>query len=384
MTDFTLFLEEGPLRRGLPAFAYTSADFFSQEAASLFPNNWAFLGFAHELRQPGDVVPVTLAGRPLVMLRDEEGGVRVFHNVCRHRCLKLVERPRNVGRLISCPYHAWAYDLTGRLRAAPYFGGRDRTPPPGFDKRAHGLVPARSAVWHDWVFVNLGGKAPDFEDYVAPLAERLEGLDLGAIQPVATLDFGEVKTNWKFLMENFIEPYHVQFVHSKTTDQPLQGHSTFIEGACLGSLYDTDDDKPKKGNGAGKQGNVLSITSRYLTLFPNFIFGFYPPDQIGVYQNLPLSPDRTHQRRVIYHVGQTPLSSAAIKDLSELWTEVHREDHAMCERLQSGRASSVADDGGLLSPAWEDSVRCFQEMVVEAVGGPGGTLASQDHGGIRQ
>ncbi len=361
MTDFTPFLEEGSPRRGLPAFAYTSADFFAKEAASLFPDSWTFVGFAHELRQAGDVIPITLAGTPLLMLRDEAGEVRVFHNVCRHRCLKLVDRPRNVGRLISCPYHAWAYDLSGRLRAAPYFGGRERKAPPDFDKSAHGLVPVRTAVWHDWIFVNLSAGAPAFEDYVAPLAKRLQGLDLDGFRPVATLAFGEVETNWKFLMENFIEPYHVQFVHSETTDQPLQGHSTIVDGACLGSLYDVEE-----GGGARKEGNVLAIDSRYLTLFPNFIFSFYPPDQIGVYQNLPVAPDRTLQRRVIYHADAASLSERAVEELRELWTRVHQEDHAMCERLQSGRASPVAEMGGLLSPVWEDSVRRFQELVVEA------------------
>ncbi len=367
MTGFERFQAPDTIRHGLPAFAYTSQDFFAREAATLFRESWAFLGFAHELKRPGDVSPVKLAGRPLVMLCDEEGAIRVFHNVCRHRCLELVDEPRNVGRLISCPYHAWAYDLTGRLRAAPYFGGKERKMPSGFDKAAHSLVPVRSAVWHDWVFVNLGGEAIEFEDYVAPLAKRLESIDMGTMQPVAMLDFGEVKTNWKFLMENFIEPYHVQFVHSKTTDQPLQGHSTFAEGACVGSLYDIDSDPVSAMAGARQKEDVLAIDSRYLTLFPNFILGFYPVEQIGVYQNLPVAPDRTRQRRAIYHVGGSPVSEAKIKELKRLWTQVHHEDHAMCKRLQAGRASEVAADGGLLSPHWEDSVRRFQEMIVEAV-----------------
>lgn len=367
MSDFAEFLEAGPLRHGLPAFAYTSDDFHKREAQSLFSNSWAFVGFVHELQGPGDVIPVTLAGRPLLMLRDQEGAVRVFHNVCRHRCLKLVDRPGNVGRRITCPYHAWSYGLDGLLQLAPYFGGADHQAPAGFVKSQHGLVPVRFAVWHDWIFVNLSGQAQDFEGYVAPLAERLAAIDLDSIQHVATLEFGEVRTNWKFLMENFIEPYHVQFVHSRTTDQPLYAHETFADGACVGSIFDSSKVKAKAG-ATGEQGNVLAIDSRYLTLFPNFILGFYPGEQIGVYQNLPLSPDRTLQRRAIYRIGGAPpLNEAEVEVLKQLWTNVHHEDHAMCERLQAGRASEVAADGGLLSPHWEDSVRRFQEMVVEAV-----------------
>ena len=201
------------------------------------------------------------------------------------------------------------------------------------------------------------------------MAERLAGIDLDAITPVATLDFGAVQTNWKFLMENFIEPYHVQFVHSTTTDQPLTAHETFAEGACIGSLFDSAKAKSRVGLQADK-GNVLDIDSRYLTLFPTFVLGVYPPGQIGVYQNLPLGPDRTLQRRVIYHVGETPLAESEVEALKQLWTKVHQEDHEMCERLQAGRGSEIAADGGLLSPHWESSVRRFQELVVEAVSAP--------------
>ena len=106
------------------------------------------------------------------------------------------------------------------------------------------------------------------------------------------------------------------------------------------------------------------MSARYLTLFPNFVFGYYVPDQIGVQIVLPLAPDRTIQRRAIYSVGPEPASAGQTERLVRLWREVHREDHAMCERLQQGRASEVAAGGGVLSPIWEDSVRTFQGLVV--------------------
>ena len=181
--------------------------------------------------------------------------------------------------------------------------------------------------------------------------------------PVATLDFGEVKTNWKFLMENFIEPYHVQFVHKTTTDQPLLDHYTVVDGPCVGSAVDISKSK----GDARVQQNALAVTSRYLTLFPTFVLGVYQPDQIGVYLNVPLGPDRTHQKRVIYTLKQEGLPEAETEALKQLWWAVHKEDHEMCERLQEGRRSEVAADGGVLSPHWENSVRSFQQLVVEAV-----------------
>ena len=352
------FEAPAPVARGLPASAYTSETFFALENERIFSRSWVFAGFAHELARPGDTAPVTVAGRPVLLVRGADGAIRAFHNVCRHRCLKLVDEPGNVGRAIRCPYHSWTYGLDGRLRAAPYFGGREpRAAPPGFDRSQHGLVPVRSAVWHDWIFLNLDGSAPPFEEFTAPLRSRLDGFDLSRMQHLATIDLGEVGANWKLLMENFIEPYHVQFVHSRTTDQPLADHYTVNDSGCLGCAVDVSREARRK--------DVLSEDSRFLTLFPNFVFGLYLPDQVGVHLDTPLAPGRTLQRRAIYSLDPAPESSGRAERLAALWREVHREDHAICERLQQGRASEVAAGGGVLSPVWEDSVRRFQDLVIE-------------------
>ena len=347
-----------PLARGLPAAAYTDEAFFALENERIFSDCWVFAGFAHELARAGDVAPVTVAGQPVLLVRDAEQRLRAFHNVCRHRCLKLVDKPGNAGRAIRCPYHSWTYGLDGALRLAPYFGGRDpRAAPAGFDRDEHGLVPVRSETWHDWIFVNLNGAAPPLEDFVAPLRRQLDGIDLAGIHHIVTIDFGEVAANWKLLVENFIEPYHVQFVHSTTTEQPLADHRTVNDAGCLGCAVDV--------SGEAAREDTLSADSRFLTLFPNFVFGVYLPDQIGVHLDVPLAPDRTLQRRAIYSLGPEPASAEHAERLAKLWRDVHREDHAICERLQQGRASGVAAGGGVLSPVWEASVRTFQEYVVD-------------------
>lgn len=351
------FEAPGPVARGLPGAAYTSEMFFALENERIFSGSWVFAGFAHELARTGDVTPVTVAGQPVLLVRDAEQRIRAFHNVCRHRCLKLVDKPGNVGRAIRCPYHSWTYGLEGDLRITPYFGGRDpRAAPAGFDRAQHGLAPVRSAMWHDWIFVNLNGAAPPLEDFIAPLRSRLDGIDLARIRHLVTIDLGEVAANWKLLIENFIEPYHVQFVHSTTTEQPLTDHYTINEPGCLGCAVDV--------SGEATSEDTLSADSRFLTLFPNFVFGLYLPDQIGVHLDAPLAPDRTLQRRAIYSLGPEPASAKRAEQLAKLWRDVHREDHAICERLQQGRASDVAARGGVLSPVWENSVRSFQDLVV--------------------
>ena len=353
------FSSTNPVASGLPAYAYTSQDYWQQEQQTLFANSWVFVGFGHELKNKGDVMPLEVAGRPIFLIRSANGEIKAFHNVCRHRCLKLIDEACNVGPRIRCPYHSWVYGLNGELKSTPFFAGTEHTPE-GFDPNKHALVEVLCGVWLDWIFVNLSDTSTPFEDHIGPLKKRLADVDFDQVKPIATVELGEVKCNWKLLLENFIEPYHVQFVHASTTDQPLKDHYTVIDEHCLGSAVDIDEPAQQS------EKNTLAVSSLYLTLFPNFVFGRYFPDQMGVHLDIPLSVDRTWQKRVIYTTDGQPRSDEEISNLKSLWYDVHKEDHEMCERLQLGRASVIAEQGGLLSPHWEDSVRRFQELALNA------------------
>ena len=208
------------------------------------------------------MLPISVAGQPLFILRNEVRQVSAFHNVCRHRNLQLDDQPSNCGRLLRCPYHSWSYDLNGALKNAPFFAGDEKQRVDGFKLDQNGLMPVNCAVWHDWVFVNLDPQPETFED---------------------------------------------------------------------------------------------------------FVLGTYAPDQIGVHLNVPVDAGTTSQLRVIYLHQDTRYSESEIEDLKGLWQEVHREDHAMCERLQTGRHSQLSAQGGVLSPYWETSVRKFQELVADAI-----------------
>ena len=169
--------------------------------------------------------------------------------------------------------------------------------------------------------------------------------------------------NWKFLVENFVEPYHVPVVHTRTAaGQPLKGHQMFVDSNCFGCVVNVTDD-------AGNDGPIthLNMSSQYLAVFPNFILGRYFPDQIGVHLNVPLAPDRTRQWRAIYSTGEQAPDPAAVDALVELWRNVHAEDHRATERLQEGRASRGAADGGVLSPHWETSIAHFHDRVIDSL-----------------
>ena len=226
---------------GLPAKSYIAEDFWKQECETVLSNGWLFVGFSHELKKSGDVIPVFIANKPILLVRNGDD-IFAFHNVCSHRCLKLVNEKKNVGKIIRCPYHAWSYDLTGKLKAAPHVGGTNQHKPKGFNFSDHGLKSIKIHVWHDWIFINFNGKAKKFEEYARPLIKKFDDIDLTKLKYATTLDFGKINTNWKFLIENFIEPYHVQFVHKTTTNQPLKDHYTVVDGMCYGSGVDVDEE----------------------------------------------------------------------------------------------------------------------------------------------
>ena len=343
---------------GLPSKSYTDNEFWEKECNTVLSNGWLFVGFVHELTKPGDVLPIFIAGKPILLVKNENNKISAFHNVCSHRCLKLVGEKKNVGKLIRCPYHSWSYDLEGNLKSAPHIGGINQHKPKGFNFKNHGLKPIRIHIWHDWIFINLNGKAKKFEEYAKPLFSKFKNIDFDKIIYATTLDFGKINTNWKFLIENFIEPYHVQFVHKTTTNQPLKDHYTIVDGICYGSGVDVKQED-------NKNSNALSVSSRYLSLFPNFIIGTYYPNQIGIYLNIPISPSVTSQKRIIYTTNGKVMTKEESDLAKKIWWSVHKEDHEICERLQEGRASPASNEGGLLSPYWEKGVKAFQKLIIQ-------------------
>jgi choline monooxygenase len=344
---------------GLPAKSYTDQLFWEKECNTVLADGWMFVGFVHELAKSGDATPIFIAGKPILLVKNNKNEIVAFHNVCSHRCLKLIDKKKNVGKVIRCPYHAWSYDLEGNLKAAPHIGGTNNHKPSGFNFSDHGLKKIRIHIWHDWIFININGKAKKFKDYAKPLIKKFEDVDFNKLKYAATLDFGKINTNWKFLIENFIEPYHVQFVHKTTTNQPLKDHYTIVDGICYGSGVDVNEED-------NKNSNALSVTSRYLSLFPNFIIGSYFPNQIGVYLNVPISPSETTQKRIIYTTDGKNMSKQESNIVKKIWWNVHKEDHEMCERLQEGRSSPASTQGGLLSPHWEKGVQAFQKLIIES------------------
>ncbi len=193
----------------LPRAAYTAPAWFGREQATVWAGNWVMLGRLCDLPM-GRMRAVTVAGAPVLICRDAAGVVTAFHNVCRHRGAELCRSERTVGRLITCPYHAWAYGLDGRLVSVGH-----ATPTADFDKDQNGLLAVPHLIWNGFLFVNLqgqGGLDPDM------------GLDALNNWPMERLVTGHrserlLNCNWKVFWENYNECLHCPGIHPELSDR---------------------------------------------------------------------------------------------------------------------------------------------------------------------
>ena len=358
--------------RGLPNPAFTDEAFFALERERIFARSWVLAGFARDIPEPGDVLPVEVAGRPVLLLRDREGRVRAFHNVCRHRGTRLVDAPCRGRRNIVCPYHAWSYGLDGRLTGRPYFAGREARSQDLAGAGDIALAPVRIARWLDLVFVDLSGEAPDLEDLMRPMTGALAGHDLSALRHAATLDF-EVAANWKFACENFAENYHVFAAHPRLTRfVPMEKRNPGrFEGACFMNAYEIPALEPGRGADLPHYPGLSEADRRrglWFLLFPTLGVEVFP-DQLAVFQVVPLSAGRCRERLHVYLMDEAVESAAhaeARQAVIDTWHDLNLEDVTLLEGLQAGRASP-AYDGGLFSPQWEEPTHQFAQLVLETL-----------------
>ena len=158
---------------GLPNAHYIDADVFNEEKHAVLFAGWSGLAVGADVPDVGDAVPFTFLGMPLLLVRDKQNQVRVFQNTCRHRGMILVDAPRKIEGAIRCPYHSWCYSTEGKLVSTPHVGGPGHNTHAGIERALLGLIEIRSHVWMDVVWINVSGKAEDFEIANADLMARM-------------------------------------------------------------------------------------------------------------------------------------------------------------------------------------------------------------------
>lgn len=367
---------------GLPNALYTEARLFAEERDRVMARSWVCIGFASDLYGNGYALPVELMGLPLVIFRNRCGDIKVFHNVCSHRGMMLVQAESVVQGVVRCPYHSWTYDLDGGLRGTPHFGGVGCHEVDGFAREGHGLRRVRSAVWMDMIFVNLAGDAGPLEDHIAPLAQRWapllgdDGLDLlRRVNMGGSLEM-TVTCNWKLAVENYCEAYHLPWVHpSLNSYSRLEDHYGIDDGIAFAgqgsNAYNLADVAGTQLPKFPSWPESKRRQAEYVALYPNVLLGVQA-DHVFALRLDPVAHDRTVEHLRVYYVGDAAAGDeyAANRTATlEAWRTVFSEDIAAVEGLQRGRASP-AFRGGVFSPAMDTPTHHFHRWVAAMLGDP--------------
>lgn len=201
---------------------YLSPELFALEQKHLFANTWNFVGHASQVPQTGDYAMVTIAGQPLLMVRQVDGSIRVMYNRCAHKGAQLVTAPTgNVGRFFRCPYHSWSYKLDGAPVAVPLKGAYEGTRLQSSESGAGMEVLRHVAVYRDFVFARLNDVGPDFETYCGPMLRIIDLLvdrsPIGRLQVAGGCLRTVVRCNWKMYVENINDTVHPLSTHESAT-----------------------------------------------------------------------------------------------------------------------------------------------------------------------
>lgn len=353
--------------RAMPPSVYTSEAFLARELAGIFGKEWVCVGRSGGLANPGDYLTYELAGQPVIVIRDRQGRVRAFSNVCLHRMSTLAEGCGNK-RVLVCPYHAWTYDLDGSLRGAPFM---DATT--GFCKDDYRLPAIRCEEWKGWVYITLDNDRPS-------LASALGELE-AMIAPYQVEHYVECfrethvwDTNWKVLAENFMESYHLPVCHADT----VGGHSRLEEMDCppgrpaFNYHWITKEASLPMGNAhpdnTRLQGHWRKTTA-LITLYPSHLVTLTP----GYFWYLSLHPRGTGQVSILFGGGLSPEFMADPKadehvaTLKSLLDTVNLEDRGCTEKVFRGLCADKAAPGHL--SCLERPIYDFMQYIAERTAG---------------
>ncbi|MCY4650827.1 MAG: aromatic ring-hydroxylating dioxygenase subunit alpha [bacterium] len=202
----------------LPVEAYTSQEWFDREQEAIFSRTWAFAGLAGDISEPGQYTSVQAGLNNIFIVMGRDRRLRAFHNICRHRGTQLLRAVGNTQRAIVCPYHDWTYDLEGSLISVH---NREREFP-GLDMACFGLKKASVDLWRGMLWVHPNEHAGSIMDWFGEVEPHLGPHDVDRLVEYAKgRSEYEIAANWKIVVENYIDGYHLGYLHSGTLAVPL-------------------------------------------------------------------------------------------------------------------------------------------------------------------
>ncbi|MEU1620160.1 aromatic ring-hydroxylating dioxygenase subunit alpha [Streptomyces sp. NPDC005722] len=359
----------------LPGSYYTDPGIFAQEQERIFEAMWFCVARSSELGRPGAFRTVDVGRESILVTRSRDHAVRAFHNVCRHRGARLLtDEGGEVRRAFQCPYHAWTYDLDGRLVAAP-----NLTKMPDVGRTEFGLVPVHVREWLGYVWVCLAEDPPSFEEQVvAEVVTRLG--DVASLERYGIEDLRvgrrivyDVRANWKLIVENFMECYHCATIHPELTEvlpefadgyaaQYYVGHGAEFAADVQGFTVDGSPGLARiPGVSADQDRRYYAITVKP-QVFVNLV-----PDHVILHRMYPLAVDRTVVECDWLYLEEVVAEGRDLSRSVELFDRVNRQDFEACERCQPAMSSRLYAKGGVLVPS-EHHIAGFHDWVHERLG----------------
>ncbi len=352
----------------LPPRAFTAQSVFEWEIENVFTDGWICFGHTSQVSSQGQYLMREIGDDSVVVVCGEDGKVRAFLNVCRHRGARIVEDGEGeVKRRLQCPYHAWSYGLDGSLIAAPHMDGIE-----DFDFSCFGLIPVRLAVVGGLILVNLSGDAEEPESWVGDLVEHLDRYRNGDLVSGGRVDY-TVAANWKGIAENYNECLHCPGVHPELNALSNYQSGDDMVGAgswCGGSMYLTADGAVTMGKDGGHRSNRPRIEGLsqedekailYFALFPNALVSMHP-DYVMLHTLYPRGPGLTEvvcewffEKRAVEAEGFDP------SDAIEFWDTTNRQDWYVCGLTQKGITARNYRAGRY--SAQESTVHAFDSII---------------------
>lgn len=351
--------------QAMPAAFYTSDDFLALERDELFVKEWVCIGHLSELADTGDYFTYEVAGEELVAIRGKGGTVRVLSNVCRHRANLIARGRGKKARRLVCPYHAWSYGLDGALKSAPFMEEKKN-----FRCADHALPEIRSEIWQDFIFINLDGRAPPLASQCAPFLKHVKNYhqEGRAFHYVAEEEWA---TNWKCLVENFMEGYHLSAAHAKTLhpitptrlctrlDTPL-GMAAYTSGY--------DPAVPERGPFHPDLTEEERRRSCLFAIFPALCASFVP--NVTLYLIVrPIATDRVGVKWGLAGTVDDPNHPDVIR-YRDLCIAFNAEDKDQLEHVQRGMMSRFYEPGPLGPANYEGTIWDFYQFMADRLGGP--------------
>lgn len=351
----------------LPPRVFHDPAIFAWEQEAWFAAGWVCVGREEDVARSGEYLLTEIAGESIIVVRSDDGELRAFYNVCRHRGSRVVTEP--CGRLVrfQCPYHAWVYDLTGKLHQP-----RHTETLCDFRLDENGLIPVRLATWQGFIFLSLADDGPSLLAELDDLPEQLARYDLGGLRRARRIDY-DIQANWKAIIENYEECYHCPGVHPQLNKITPYNLGEFLpnRGPWLGSWMPVVGEYETLSMDGATHGRPEVPGTRaedrkrvyYFTVWPNLLLSLHP-DYLMAHQLQPQAPDRTHIVCEWYFAADA-LAQPDFdpSDAIEFWDLTNRQDWHVCELQQIGTRSRAYTAGRY--SAIESSVHGFDLMLAD-------------------